>query len=303
MDVRAIRELSELAARQADVVARWQLLGLGWSARQVERWVTRNGWSALHDGVYALTRAPLTRRQLWFGATLTTPATALCGGSGGACVGFYSFAPGYETVVRPGSGGPTRHDGLLVYRSLVLAGEVTRWDGILVTTAERTMIDIAAGCRADRAVARMFREALRLKATSVRRVERALDRHRGRRGTRVLRELVGRYGDIPYERARSDAEARGLELLHDANIAPPLLNIRVAGEEADLVWLPEKLIVEIDGPQFHRFPEEDARKQAKWEKAGFTVCRIPSGEIYDRPDVLTAVASRRVPAPGARTDV
>jgi very-short-patch-repair endonuclease len=285
-------EVRELAARQADVVAAWQLRRRGWSARRIDRWVVSNDWRVVHRGVYALTRAPLARRQLWFAATLTTPRSVLGQGSAGACIGFYSFAPGYETIVRPGTGPLVRHPGLLVRRSLLLAGEVTRWDGILVTTTERTMIDIAAGGLSERAIGRMFREALRLRRTTVRRVDAALDRHRRRRGTRVLRELAARYGEIPYERARSDAEARALEHLHDANAEAPRVNYRVAGEEADLVWLREKAIVEIDGPQFHRFPDEDARKQAKWEKAGFTVTRVPSSDVYARPHLLTEVATR-----------
>lgn len=224
---------------------------------------------------------------------MTTPATALSHGSAGACIGFRRFEPGYESVVRLGTGRITRHDGLLVHRSLRLAGEVTRWHGILVTTPERTMIDIAAGGLPDRSIGRMFREALRLKTTTVRRVSRALDRHPRRGGTRVLRELTARYADIPYERARSDAEARGLELLHDASSEPPLVNHRVAGEEADLVFPRTKEIIEIDGPQYHRFPDEDARKQALWERAGYTVTRVPSDEIYDRPEALLAALRTR----------
>ena len=35
-------------------------------------------------------------------------------------------------------------------------------------------------------------------------------------------------------------------MLHDAGIPPPLVNHRVANEEADLVWLDSKRIIEID---------------------------------------------------------
>lgn len=57
----------------------------------------------------------------------------------------------------------------------------------------------------------------------------------------------------------------------------------VAGEEADLVWPERKLIVEIDGPQYHRFADEDARKQTLWEGAGYVVSRVPSDDVYDAP--------------------
>jgi very-short-patch-repair endonuclease len=67
--------------------------------------------------------------------------------------------------------------------------------------------------------------------------------------------------------------------------------VKVAGEEADLVWLDRRRIVEIDGPQFHQFRDEDARKEAKWRKAGFTVRRVPSDAVYAAPDLLIAAAS------------
>jgi hypothetical protein len=47
-----------------------------------------------------------------------------------------------------------------------------------------------------------------------------------------------------------------------------------------------------DGPQFHLFADEDARKQARWEGAGNTVRRIPSGDVYDRPQRLLALATQ-----------
>ena len=68
------------------------------------------------------------------------------------------------------------------------------------------------------------------------------------------------------------------------------MNVRIAGEEADLVW--DGLIVEIDGPQFHQFREEDLRKQALWEKAGYVVRRVPSDDVYDRPDSFIALVRR-----------
>lgn len=291
----------QLAAAQADVVAAWQLRRLGWSERKVQRWVRSNGWRAIHSGVYVAAHSPPTRRQLWVAATLTAPGSALSHGSGGACYGFYAFQPGYETITRRGTGRRTRHPRLLVHHSLLLDDEVANWNGVRVTTAERTMIDIAAGGIGERSVARMFREALRLRTTTIRRLQLALDRYRGRRGTRVLRDLAARYASIPYERTRSDAEARGLELLHDVGAEPPLVNFRVGGEEADLVYLKSRTIIEIDGPQYHRFVDEDERKRAVWERAGFTVTRIPSGEIYGRPELLAEIATRRTARPACGT--
>jgi very-short-patch-repair endonuclease len=95
---------------------------------------------------------------------------------------------------------------------------------------------------------------------------------------------------VPYKRTRSNAEALGFEVLHDAGIEPPKVNTRIAGEEADLAWPAHKLIIEIDGPQYHQFADEDARKQRIWERAGYVVRRIPSDTVYDDPSRLLALA-------------
>ena len=274
--------LRRLAARQSDVIAAWQLRRIGWTWGKIEHHVSRFGWRRLHPGVYALNSSPLTRRQLWFAAVLTAPGSVLSHGSAADCYGFHRFDRGFEVISRPGRGGRRRHPRLLVFRSTTLAGNTTRHRDIPITTPARTLIDLATGLDAKR-LGRAFRESIRLKHTSARLVLRTVDKHRGRPGTPALSALAERYGAIPYHRTRSDAEARALELLHDAKVPPPRVNVHVAGEEADLVWPERKLIVEIDGPQYHRFADEDARKQTVWEGAGYVVRRVPSDDVYDAP--------------------
>src|SRR3954453_15952945 len=113
-----------LAGRQADVVAAWQLRQAGWTWGKVKHHVVRGGWRSLHPGVYAVNSSPVTRRQLWFAATLTAPGTVLSHGSAGACYGFHRFERGYEVVTRPGQGGRRRHRRLLVFRPKRLARDL-----------------------------------------------------------------------------------------------------------------------------------------------------------------------------------
>ena len=252
--------------------------------------VARHGWRVIHPGVYAVNAAPLTRHQRWMAATLTTQDTVLSHASAAAAWGFRPFDGSYEVVCRPGYGGPRRVGGLLVLRSRTLEGDTTRRDGVPITTAARTLIDLCAHLNAH-ATGRALRESLRLKVTTMAAVTVALDRHRGRRGTGHLATLVRRYRSLPYARTRSPAEARALELLHDAGVQPPLVNVRIAGEEADLAWPRRKLIVEVDGPQYHRFRGEDARKEERWRAAGYEVRRISSDGVFDDPSRLLALAS------------
>jgi very-short-patch-repair endonuclease len=281
-------QVRELAAEQWDVVAAWQLLAAGWTRRKIIHRIRHRGWRVVHPGVYALTNAPLTRRQRWFAASLTTPDSILSHASGGACWGFRPWEGSVETITRPGGGGPRRLGDLLVLRSSKLDGDTTTHQGIKITTAARTLIDLAPH-EGERETRRSFREALRLKVTTRQQLVATLSRHPGRRGTRLLGDLAARYASVPYHRTRSDAESLALELLHDAGVDPPRANTRIAGEEADLAWPDRRLIIEIDGPQYHQFSEEDLRKQRKWEAAGYTVRRISSDVVYGQPALLIAV--------------
>ena len=283
--------LRRLAAAQTDVVAAWQLLARGWTRKAIRHRAMAAGWSVVHPGVYALTQAPLTQLQRWIAAALTAPETYLSHQSAAGCWGFHRADSAVETVTRVGSGGPRRFGGVLVRRSLELDGATTLRHGIPITTPARTLIDIAAALPTH-LVGRAFRESLRLKVLTTGDLVRELARHRGRRGSRALWDLAERYSSLPYGRTRSNAEARALEVLHDAGVASPKVNVRIAGEEADLVWPTSRVIIEIDGPQYHQFRDEDRRKQRLWESAGYTVKRLGSDELYANPDALITLTPR-----------
>jgi very-short-patch-repair endonuclease len=287
MDVHALRAL---AAGQEDLVATWQLRRAGWTARMVDDRARRGGWPRVHRGVYALTQAPLTRSQRRRAATLTTATSALSHASCGDLHGFRPFDGPFESITRPGAGGPRQHGSVLVFRAHLDPLDVVMVDGMRATTAERALIDLAPRL-SRRAMERALREALRLRAATPQRLLETLARHRGRRGAARLLELARRYRGLPYARTRSNAEARALEVLADAGLELPEVNVRIAGEEADLVWRDRRLIIEIDGPQFHRFPDVDRNKQLAWRGAGFTVRRLGSQAVYDRPAELLALSS------------
>jgi very-short-patch-repair endonuclease len=178
-----------------------------------------------------------------------------------------------------------------VYRSSTLEGEWTLERGIPITSAPRTLLDVARWC-SDRALARAVREAIRLEKTGLAEIGELLGRHQGRRATRRVALVLSRYSGLPLQRARSGAEVRALEVLRDANRTLPRLNVPIAGEEADLSWARERVIVEIDGSPYHLDVGEDARKEATWRAAGWKVRRLPSDDVYDHPARLLSLAPR-----------
>jgi hypothetical protein len=225
----------------------------------------------------------------WMGATLTSPGTVLSHESAGAAWGF-ARQRRFVSVTRRGSGGPRRHGGLLVFRSSTLQGECTTLRAVPITTVPRTLLDLAARL-STRAMARAVREAVRLKLTTVEAIADCVGRHPRRRGSRKLLAVLARYSGLPIERARSGAEVRALEILRAGGYVLPQLNARIAGEEADLSWAAIRALIEVDGGPFHLDAGEDARKRTRWEDASWTVERISSDDVYERPQRLLALAA------------
>jgi very-short-patch-repair endonuclease len=279
MDVRLI----ELAGRQHGCVARWQLLRLGYDDRAIVRRLSSNRLVPVLDGIYEVPPVRDDPRTRWMAATLTAPGSVLSHASAAAAWQIRPIRAPFQIITRPGSGGPRRLDGVLVCRSKSI--ETTTFGGIPITTPERTLIDLASHV-GDKALARALREAIRLKTTTPSDLLIALARHRGRRGTRKLHDVVSRYAGLPIDRARSDAEALALSHIRAANLPEPILNGQFNGEEADLTWPQHRRIVELDGPQFHLDATEDLRKQRIWESAGWTVHRLPTDDVYLHPERL-----------------
>jgi Protein of unknown function (DUF559) len=282
--------VAELAGRQFNRISRSQLNDLGLSPHAIAHRVAEGRLVVVEQGVFAIAPVLDDDWGRWMGATLTARHTVLSHASAGSAWGFWTLPREFETVTRPGCGGPRRHGGVLVFRSATLDGESTVHHGIPITSVARTLLDLARSV-SDRQLARAVREAVRLKRITIDGLGDSLGAYRSRRGTGRLGAIVARYTGLPVARARSGAEIRALQVLRDAGMPLPKLNMRIAGEEADLSWHGPRLIVEIDGAPFHRDVGEDARKQAIWESAGWVVRRISSDDVYERAELLRRLAN------------
>jgi Protein of unknown function (DUF559) len=282
--------VAQLAGKQFNRVSRRQLIQLGLSNAAIAHRVATGRLVIVEEGVLAV--APVLEHDdwgRWMGATLTAQCSMLSHVSAATARGMWSLPRQFETITRPGNGGPRRHGGILVFRSSTLAGECEVLRGIPITSVPRTLLDLAGGV-SEQALARALREAVRLRLTTIGALADRLGHYRGRRGSRRLAATIARYTGLPLERARSGAEVRALEVLRTAGRPLPRLNVRVAGEEADLSWQGRRLIIEIDGAPFHLDVGEDARKAARWEAAGWTVRRLSSDDVYQHPQRLLDLA-------------
>ena len=286
-------EVAELAGKQFNRISRTQLLELGLSNKGIYQRVSKGLLVRLEQAVFAI--PPVLEHDEWgdwMGATLSGPESFLSHASSAAAWGSWGLPRDFEIITRPGTGGPRRHGGLLVFRSSQLDGETTTRNGIPITTPSRTLLDLARVV-SDKTLARTLREMVRLRHTTLLKLGDDLGRFHRRRGSRRLAAAVARYSGLPLERARSGAEIRAMEILRDAGRPLPRLNFRIAGEEADLSWPAHRHIIEIDGGPFHLDAGEDARKQHLWESAGWDVLRIADTDVYEHPSKLLHFAPRR----------
>lgn len=280
--------IADFAGRQHGVVTRGQLVGAGVPPSGVDRRVQAGWLRPVHRGVYRVgpVEAPNSR---------AVAACLACGESAvvshrSAGVLWKMLPPGrshtsVEVTVRAGQRRPR---GVRVYRIGTLAAdEVTERAGVPVTRPARTLFDLA-GTVASRELERALAEALALRLTTSEQVQRALDRHSGRPGSRRLRAVLA-CGQPAL--TRSEAEERFLALIRRAQLDPPAANTGVEGHEVDFLWRAQGLVVEIDGFAFHSSKtsfESDRRRDALLAAAGLRVVRVTWRQLNDEPEAVLA---------------
>ena len=142
------------------------------------------------------------------------------------------------------------------------------FDGIPVTSVARTLLDLAATPGVD--LRRALDQAERLELFDLGAVDRMLRRSRGRPGVRALKTVLRDYRE-PLAYLRSDLERLFLDLCREAGLPLPAVNVFLGDIEVDFLWEQQKLVVELDGYDFHSTRaafEEDRKRDSSLQLAG-----------------------------------
>lgn len=281
--------IARIAAGQLGVVTRKQLLAAGLGAGAIDHRLLERRLHRLHRGVYLVGHdvAPQFAREL--------AAVLACGED---AVASHEAAAGIWALRTPPSGAiditvPGRtlrsRAGLRVHRTGRLDPlDVSRHRGIPVTAPARTIVDLAASLPVAE-VARAFEQAQVRRLVRRDHIVGALTRYPGRRGVAVTRLLLE--SDSPPALTRSEAEARLLTLLRAADLPPTHLNKRLGRHEVDMLWLPQRLVVEVDGFAYHANRaafERDRLRDAELHAGGYRVIRVTWRQIQGAPEALVA---------------
>jgi hypothetical protein len=288
------RAIGELAGRQATIVSRAQLLGLGATSRTIGAALERGRLHRIHGGVYSLV-APRARPPLaaeWAAVLACGPHAVLSHRTAAVLHGLPVEASAVvEITLRPGVGRGRTRSGLRAHRTSSLRrGEVIRLRGLLVTSIPRVVIDLAAELD-DEPLARCVDRALT--RTSRAKLTAALDQHARWPGTARLRAMLDPVR--PSADTWSVAEARLLALIGRAGLPLPEANVRAGEFVPDLLWRAQSLIVEFDSWSFHGGPrsfERDRARHNAFEAQGYRVIHVTWQQLTRQPEkVLVWIAT------------
>jgi very-short-patch-repair endonuclease len=275
------------ATTQHGVVAFGQLIELGLSADAVDNRVRAGRLHRVHRGVFAVGHDNLSRRGQLMAAALAYGPHALLGHwSAAELWGFTNMARPIIDVV---AAADRRSREGIAYHQIghLRAEDRTRRHGIPVTAVPRTLLDLASVAQR-RQLAHAVDEAERAGWLNRRAVTELIERSRGRKGVRALQKAVA---GPSVRRTRSDLEARFLRLLRTRGIDAPVVNANLEGFEVDFFWPSARLVVELDGYEYHRTRpafERDRRRDAHLERKGYTVIRVSYEWLVEDPDGVTA---------------
>ena len=311
----------EFAGRQHGVVARCQLAGAGVRKTTIDSSIGVF-LHPLFPGTFAVGRSSVNQHGLWMAGTLCAGPGAVLGYRSAAGLWGFRRADPPVDVVRSRHRMRCRATVDLGGRQVISYLQVRRTrnlperdiafvQGIPVTTVARTLLNLSAILPApdfDRA----FLEADRLGLLKDSDLLDCLQRSNGHRGAAKFRKaIVQRIPGVT--NLRSVLEVLFLRLCRDHGITRPETNVRIASLEVDCLWREPRLIVELDGYEFHRGMEkleQDAARSAALAAQGWNVMRLTWRMITTEPEVAAgrvrdalAVSPSRVETRGQASTV
>ncbi len=279
------RAIVAVADAQFGVVSGNQLMERGLTQRMIDWRVQTGRLTRIHRGVYAVGRATLTEKGRWKAATLAYGSRALLSHFSAAGLWVIRHDQRLERCDVTVAGSALRSNDIVrVHRMRrVTDGDRAVVDGIPVTSLPLTALHLSSLLTRHRLERAIVKAARRPEFD----ISKALDlceRNPRRRGSKALLEIIGR--DLTAElRSLSELELRFVELLRAHRLPMPQVNHDVEAMMVDAVWEDCRVVVELDGFEFHKLPRDlrsDNARARRLTLAGFRVVRYVWDDIVER---------------------
>lgn len=295
----AARHVDETIVRfaltQHGVVSRRQLLAAGCDAGAIKRRVHAGHLLRATEGVYRVAAVPESwHARLWTAQLAGDADAAIAFEAAGALHELTTYRPGPVVVTVPHATARLTRVADVHQSRRLPAEHLTVIDGLVVTTVERTIIDLAAKNRRARQE-RLVDHSIAARKTSISRLCTTFDdlACRGRPGTALMRSLLGERSP-GYVAPSSELEFLFLQLMRRAGLPRPVLQYphpspAMDGKFVDAAWVGRRVLVELDSSRWHdrswrdqeRDRERDAlARQVRWDPYRFTWRNVTEQEDY-----------------------
>lgn len=277
---------SRMAARQKTLLTTEQLFGCGLGDDGVAYRVKAGRLHVVFRGVYSFGCGELPHLARELAGLMACGERSFVSHRSGAFVWGLRDVPPPEVEVSVVDRGCRSRKGLGVHRvRAVDRRELRKHEGLWVSSPARVCLEIAATAPSE--LPDVIDAGLANRLLTRRDLEAVLRRHRGRRGTARLAEILGDESAMTITRSR--VEKAFLKLIRDARLPLPEVNVRLGPYEPDFLWREQRLIVELDSYGFHGGPnafQNDREKDLYYRDARFDVLRPTRAHVIQEPAVV-----------------
>lgn len=161
----------------------------------------------------------------------------------------------------------------------MLLRDITIIEGIQVTSAARTLLDMAPRTR-PKSLTRYINDGRRTHLLAPEDLADVAARNPTHPGAPILNIHAAN----PHNPTRSGLEDRFLRFCERYNLPTPLINTMLYGYEVDAYFPVEKVIVELDSEEFHMYSfESDRERDATMLLHGIVTIRVTDERLTERP--------------------
>lgn len=273
------------------MVSRRQLFDLGHTRTGIQRRLDKRRLHRVHRAVYAVGHTRLTAKGRWMAAVLACgPGAVLSHRDAAALHDLRQIGSGVVHVTAP-----SRHTipGIRChYDRRLRAEDATIVDAIPVTSVARTYLDLAELVTPGRLID-LLEAGQRQNKLDVAAIDAAVARNPGRHGSKPLQAAIAELADDP-PLLQSHLERAFRALIRDHGLPQPQYNVYVEGELVDAVWPDHRLVVEVDGWNYHRTKRSftnDRRRDRTLLRAHWRAARFTGDEVRYEGDGVAAELS------------
>jgi very-short-patch-repair endonuclease len=280
----AQRAARRRAKAQHWVIARWQLLDLGFTRKGIEHRLAKGRLHCVWPGVYAVDRPDLSREGLFVAAVLACGKGAVLSHVSAAIL-WGMLKPRRHKIEVTVCDTHPRRAGIKIHRRKAI--DATRQKNIPVTSPTQTLLDLALVLNPEQ-FERAVNEAVNLDLVDPEHLRARLETLDPQLGIKRLRSLLDR---DTYVLTDTELEQRVAPIARRAGLGKPDTQVYVNGRRADFLFRDAGIALEADSLRFHRTPAQqanDARRDHAYAKAGLLPLRFTHHQITYEPKYVEA---------------